>query len=165
MKNLTQYRSLLKFPTDEDLTGAATALIRLQDTYKLDTASVARGELNGIQYSTQLSGKYNLLFEILSSYSPSSHTSGGGRTATLILPFTYPLSIDVSPLTPQVLRISPYNVYPNSTETPVGFIISVQRRTPIVGVLVDSLRNTRNPIQQRRAPRILFTRYIRTPSG
>lgn len=78
MKNLTQYRSLLKFPTDEDLTGAATALIRLQDTYKLDTASVARGELNGIQYSTQLSGKYNLLFEILSSYSPSSHTSGGG---------------------------------------------------------------------------------------
>jgi len=58
MKNLTQYRELLKFPTDEDLTGAATALIRLQDTYKLDTASVARGELNGIQYSTQLSGKY-----------------------------------------------------------------------------------------------------------
>lgn len=57
MKNLTQYRELLKFPTDEDLTGAATALIRLQDTYKLDTASVARGELNGIQYSTQLSGK------------------------------------------------------------------------------------------------------------
>lgn len=56
MKNLTQYRELLKFPTDEDLTGAATALIRLQDTYKLDTASVARGELNGIQYSTQLSG-------------------------------------------------------------------------------------------------------------
>jgi len=57
MKNLTQYREFLKFPTDEDLTGAATALIRLQDTYKLDTASVARGELNGIQYSTQLSGK------------------------------------------------------------------------------------------------------------
>lgn len=56
MSNLSQYRELLKFPTDEDLTGAATALIRLQDTYKLDTASVARGELNGIQYSTQLSG-------------------------------------------------------------------------------------------------------------
>jgi len=60
MQNLTQYRELLKFPTDEDLTGAATALIRLQDTYKLDTASVARGELNGIQYSTQLSGKRDL---------------------------------------------------------------------------------------------------------
>jgi len=62
MKNLTQYRELLKFPTDEDLTGAATALIRLQDTYKLDTASVARGELNGIQYSTQLSGKLSTRF-------------------------------------------------------------------------------------------------------
>ncbi|XP_050536109.1 prolyl 4-hydroxylase subunit alpha-1-like [Daktulosphaira vitifoliae] len=54
MKNLTQYRELLKFPTEEDLSGAATALMRLQDTYKLDTSSVARGELNGIQYSTQL---------------------------------------------------------------------------------------------------------------
>ena len=29
--------------------------MRLQDTYKLDTSSVARGELNGVQYSTQLS--------------------------------------------------------------------------------------------------------------
>jgi len=29
--------------------------MRLQDTYKLDTASVARGELNGVQYSTELS--------------------------------------------------------------------------------------------------------------
>lgn len=64
MKNLTQYREFLKFPTDEDLTGAATALIRLQDTYKLDTASVARGELNGIQYSTQLSGTFIFKFLI-----------------------------------------------------------------------------------------------------
>lgn len=29
--------------------------MRLQDTYKLDTASVARGELNGIQYATEMS--------------------------------------------------------------------------------------------------------------
>jgi len=68
MKNLTQYRELLKFPTDEDLTGAATALIRLQDTYKLDTASVARGELNGIQYSTQLSGKWFTQFHKYNLY-------------------------------------------------------------------------------------------------
>uniref|UniRef100_A0A1B0D7K9 Prolyl 4-hydroxylase alpha-subunit N-terminal domain-containing protein n=1 Tax=Phlebotomus papatasi TaxID=29031 RepID=A0A1B0D7K9_PHLPP len=38
-----------------DLNGAAVALMRLQDTYKLDTASVARGELNGIQYATEMS--------------------------------------------------------------------------------------------------------------
>ncbi|XP_039275487.1 prolyl 4-hydroxylase subunit alpha-2 [Nilaparvata lugens] len=52
----TQYRQVLKFPTEEDLSGAATALMRLQDTYQLDTASVARGQLNGVQYTTQLSG-------------------------------------------------------------------------------------------------------------
>lgn len=57
LNNVTNYRDLLKFPTDEDLTGAANALIRLQDTYNLDTASLARGELNGVQYSTQMSSE------------------------------------------------------------------------------------------------------------
>lgn len=55
VENITSYREILKFPSDEDLNGAAVALMRLQDTYKLDTASVARGELNGVQYSTALS--------------------------------------------------------------------------------------------------------------
>ncbi|XP_046405340.1 prolyl 4-hydroxylase subunit alpha-1 [Ischnura elegans] len=54
VENITRYREVLKFPSDEDLNGAAVALMRLQDTYKLDTASVARGELNGVQYSTAL---------------------------------------------------------------------------------------------------------------
>jgi len=54
IKNMSDFREVLKFPTDEDLTGAAVALMRLQDTYKMDTASLARGELNGVQYSTQL---------------------------------------------------------------------------------------------------------------
>uniref|UniRef100_A0A1B6CXX7 procollagen-proline 4-dioxygenase n=1 Tax=Clastoptera arizonana TaxID=38151 RepID=A0A1B6CXX7_9HEMI len=54
-RNMSMYREVLKFPTEEDLTGAAVALMRLQDTYKLETTSIARGELNGIQYSTQLS--------------------------------------------------------------------------------------------------------------
>ncbi|XP_037950136.1 prolyl 4-hydroxylase subunit alpha-1 [Teleopsis dalmanni] len=55
LNNITNYRSILKFPSDEDLNGAAVALMRLQDTYQLDTSSVARGELNGIQYSTEMS--------------------------------------------------------------------------------------------------------------
>jgi prolyl 4-hydroxylase len=55
VNNITEYREVLKFPTDEDLLGAANALIRLQDTYNLDTASVARGILNGVQYSTEMS--------------------------------------------------------------------------------------------------------------
>lgn len=64
VQNITQYRSqnLLKFPTEEDLNGAAVALMRLQDTYKLDTSSVARGELNGVQYSTKLTS--NDCFEL-----------------------------------------------------------------------------------------------------
>lgn len=41
---------MLKFPSEEDLSGAAVALMRLQDTYNLDTSSIARGELNGVQY-------------------------------------------------------------------------------------------------------------------
>lgn len=57
VNNVTQYREVLKFPTDEDLLGAANALIRLQDTYNLDTASVAQGILNGVQYSTEMSGE------------------------------------------------------------------------------------------------------------
>lgn len=60
--NITSSRSDLKFPTDEDLNGAAVALMRLQDTYKLETAQVARGVLNGVQYSTGLSGSYFTFF-------------------------------------------------------------------------------------------------------
>ncbi|XP_018332040.1 prolyl 4-hydroxylase subunit alpha-1 [Agrilus planipennis] len=53
--NISAYKEYLKFPTDEDLNGAAVALTRLQDTYKLDTSSLARGELNGVKYSSELS--------------------------------------------------------------------------------------------------------------
>lgn len=58
LQNITLMRETLKFPTEEDLTGAAVALMRLQDTYQLETSSLARGELNGVQYSTQLSGLF-----------------------------------------------------------------------------------------------------------
>lgn len=56
-QNMTEYKKVLKFPSDEDLSGAAVALMRLQDTYKMDTKSLARGELNGVKYSTQLKSK------------------------------------------------------------------------------------------------------------
>jgi len=48
-------RTLEDFPDQEDLTGAASALIRLQDTYALETKKLARGEIQGIQYSPILS--------------------------------------------------------------------------------------------------------------
>nr|CAH0108398.1 unnamed protein product [Daphnia galeata] len=55
VKNITQHRSLLRFPDDEDLKGAAVALMRLQDTYKLDTHALAEGKLLGAKkYSRHL---------------------------------------------------------------------------------------------------------------
>jgi hypothetical protein len=58
VKNITRYRSALRFPSDEDLTGAAVALMRLQDTYELDTHALAEGKLLGKKYSRQLTGNY-----------------------------------------------------------------------------------------------------------
>ena len=42
------------FPTGEDLTGAAAALMRLQDTYKLDSKSMAKGEFGGIKVAAEM---------------------------------------------------------------------------------------------------------------
>lgn len=42
------------FPTGEDLNGAGTALLRLQDTYALTTDKLARGDLQGISESAEL---------------------------------------------------------------------------------------------------------------
>ncbi|XP_042891211.1 prolyl 4-hydroxylase subunit alpha-1-like isoform X2 [Penaeus japonicus] len=47
LNNLTSMASMLRWPDEEDLNGVATALMRLQDTYKLDTAQIARGDILG----------------------------------------------------------------------------------------------------------------------
>jgi len=52
----------LKWPSDEDLNGAAVGLMRLQDTYKLDTANLAKGIVNGQHYGPVLSA--NDCFEV-----------------------------------------------------------------------------------------------------
>ncbi|XP_065583051.1 prolyl 4-hydroxylase subunit alpha-1-like isoform X2 [Artemia franciscana] len=54
VKNITEFRNVLRFPSEEDLTGAAVALTRLQDTYKLDTKDLARGEILGKRYTRSL---------------------------------------------------------------------------------------------------------------
>lgn len=61
IENITQSREDLKFPEDEDLTGAAEALLRLQDTYKLDTSTLARGQISGTKQSHELRGIYTYL--------------------------------------------------------------------------------------------------------
>jgi prolyl 4-hydroxylase len=45
ISNLTIQRQ--HFPNDDDQTGAAKALMRLQDTYRLDTQTISTGELPG----------------------------------------------------------------------------------------------------------------------
>lgn len=40
----------VKYPALEDLTGAAQALTRLQETYHLDVKDLAEGMLNGVAY-------------------------------------------------------------------------------------------------------------------
>lgn len=47
------------FPSAEDLSGAAAALIRLQDTYQLDTAAIARGQIP-VHFSHQTSNPKTL---------------------------------------------------------------------------------------------------------
>ncbi|KAM5172851.1 prolyl 4-hydroxylase subunit alpha-2 isoform 1-T1 [Mantella aurantiaca] len=51
--NLTFQREF--FPSEEDETGAAKALMRLQDTYKLDPDVIAKGVLPGTKYVSSLS--------------------------------------------------------------------------------------------------------------
>ncbi|XP_019334093.1 prolyl 4-hydroxylase subunit alpha-2 isoform X2 [Alligator mississippiensis] len=50
--NLTIQRQF--FPTEEDETGAAKALMRLQDTYKLDPETISKGVLPGTKYRSSL---------------------------------------------------------------------------------------------------------------
>ncbi|XP_040218229.1 prolyl 4-hydroxylase subunit alpha-1 isoform X2 [Rana temporaria] len=55
ISNLTIQRQ--SFPTDEDQTGAAKALIRLQDTYNLDTDTLSRGNLPGVKCKATLTAE------------------------------------------------------------------------------------------------------------
>ncbi|XP_066548821.1 prolyl 4-hydroxylase subunit alpha-1 isoform X2 [Amia ocellicauda] len=52
ISNLTVQRQY--FPTDEDQTGAAKALLRLQDTYQLDTHTLSTGDLPGVVYRSTM---------------------------------------------------------------------------------------------------------------
>uniref|UniRef100_A0A3Q0RGH4 Prolyl 4-hydroxylase subunit alpha-1 n=1 Tax=Amphilophus citrinellus TaxID=61819 RepID=A0A3Q0RGH4_AMPCI len=55
ISNLTIQRQ--HFPTDEDQTGAAKALIRLQDTYRLDANTISTGDLPGVKYKSRMTAE------------------------------------------------------------------------------------------------------------
>uniref|UniRef100_H2ZM23 Uncharacterized protein n=1 Tax=Ciona savignyi TaxID=51511 RepID=H2ZM23_CIOSA len=52
LSNLTQ--KLSHFPSEEDVKGTAEAIMRLQDTYRLDTHDVARGIIKGMKSNQSL---------------------------------------------------------------------------------------------------------------
>ncbi|XP_050949080.1 prolyl 4-hydroxylase subunit alpha-2 isoform X5 [Labeo rohita] len=52
ISNMSMHRQY--FPDEEDEKGAAKALMRLQDTYKLDSESFSKGKLPGVRYNAQL---------------------------------------------------------------------------------------------------------------
>nr|XP_057914925.1 prolyl 4-hydroxylase subunit alpha-1b isoform X1 [Doryrhamphus excisus] len=55
ISNLTIQRQY--FPTDDDQIGAAKALLRLQDTYKLDANSISTGNLPGAKHKTLMTAE------------------------------------------------------------------------------------------------------------
>lgn len=57
-QELTEKVEILKqyLPTYEDLQGTVSALLRLQDVYKLDTSDIARGDVGGVS-STELTAE------------------------------------------------------------------------------------------------------------
>ncbi|XP_036402329.1 prolyl 4-hydroxylase subunit alpha-1-like isoform X2 [Megalops cyprinoides] len=52
ISNLTSQRQ--HFPNDEDQVGAAKALLRLQDTYRLDSNTISTGNLPGVRYKSAM---------------------------------------------------------------------------------------------------------------
>lgn len=57
--NMSQYQNY--FPGKEDIQGAAAALLRLQDTYRLETKDIADGTIEGVsQYRPVMSGTLSI---------------------------------------------------------------------------------------------------------
>ncbi|KAM3722357.1 Prolyl 4-hydroxylase subunit [Dirofilaria immitis] len=54
IRNVTRQRAIkrINYPTEEDLSGAAIGLLRLQDTYKMDTKDIANGKILNSQKRT-----------------------------------------------------------------------------------------------------------------
>ena len=56
LANMTDlYQQPLRWPSEEDLSGAAIALTRLQETYNIDPSDLAQGKLNGKNVGPSLS--------------------------------------------------------------------------------------------------------------
>nr|AAL08488.1 prolyl-4-hydroxylase alpha subunit-like protein [Onchocerca volvulus] len=54
IRNVTRHQDIkcINYPTEEDLIGAATGLLRLQDTFQMDTKDIADGKISNSQMRT-----------------------------------------------------------------------------------------------------------------
>jgi len=59
----------LNFPDRDDLVGSALALLRLQDVYALPTDQLAKGNVQGVAKSPDMTGKTHVTCEM-------QHTKG-----------------------------------------------------------------------------------------
>lgn len=66
----TEYAPVL--PSEEDLTGAALALIRLQDTYNLNMSEMAAGKISGSPAFAEMTGKESSSFVHTKAYTAYS---------------------------------------------------------------------------------------------
>ena len=53
---VNEYKEL--FPDKQDLKGAALALVRLTDTYKLNLSEMTTGNISGLKTKIELTGKH-----------------------------------------------------------------------------------------------------------
>ncbi|KAK6039932.1 tetratricopeptide repeat protein [Cooperia oncophora] len=88
IKNITEnrIRSQVKFPQEEDLSGAATAILRLQDVYRLDTTDLSNGVILGDKVAHTLTA--HDAFEVKF---PQEEDLSGAATAILRLQDVYRL--------------------------------------------------------------------------
>lgn len=53
--SIASNKSLHFWPSEDDLVGAATGIFRLQDTYRLNSSDLVKGNINGMDYGTTMS--------------------------------------------------------------------------------------------------------------
>ena len=76
------------FPTKEDLSGAAAALLRLQDTYALSPQTMANGEIEGATDPPTMTGQAMNLLNCnlklyMSSYGPGCKEEDTSRSKVI----------------------------------------------------------------------------------
>ena len=63
LNQVSNLRESSVVPSEEDLHGAAIALVRLQDTYLLNVTDLADGHFNGVEHSKDRSKNPSMMID------------------------------------------------------------------------------------------------------